>query len=124
MMTLQAFFKVGLAGCCLLAFLQFSCDDGSEEIDNTPSTTECGTVSATFTDASSIIKTSCATTAACHGSGSSRGPGALTTYEKIFNARISIRSAVRSGSMPQNSTLSASQKATIICWIDSGAPQN
>jgi hypothetical protein len=31
---------------------------------------------------------------------------------------------VLSGLMPQNATLTTAQKNTIICWIDSGAPNN
>jgi hypothetical protein len=128
MMTVPAFFKACLTGCCLLALLQFSsCDDGSEEVNNnpgTPSTVDCSSVAATYTDANAIIQSSCATTVTCHGSGSSRGPGELITYEQIFHAKNTIRTSVRSGSMPQNGSLSAAEKATIICWIDNGAPQN
>jgi hypothetical protein len=29
-----------------------------------------------------------------------------------------------SGTMPQNATLTPAQKNSIICWIDSGAPNN
>jgi hypothetical protein len=121
-------FKTSVIIGCLLLFLQFACDDTSEQpINNPPSnptTTDCSTVSATFADANAIIKTSCATTITCHGSGSNRGPGALVTYQQIFNARADIRSAVASGSMPKNSSLTAAQKATITCWIASGAAEN
>jgi len=48
----------------------------------------------------------------------------LTTYQQVFNARTSVRSSVASGSMPKGSTLSDAQKNAILCWIDSGAPNN
>lgn len=88
-------------------------------------TVDCTGAAKSFaTDVNPIIQSFCATNSGCHGSGSGNGPGPLITYQQIFNARIAIRSAVASGSMPQNSTLSASQKNTILCWIDNGAISN
>ncbi len=74
-------------------------------------------------DVNPVIQTVCAA-AGCHANGSSNGPGALTNYAQVFSARAQIRSAVSSGLMPQGSTLSSSQKNSILCWIDSGAPNN
>ncbi len=74
-------------------------------------------------DVNPIIQTVCAM-AGCHANGSSNGPGALTNYTQVFNARTLVRSAVSSGFMPQGSTLSTAQKNSILCWIDSGAPNN
>ena len=74
-------------------------------------------------DVSPLIQSTCAISG-CHAAGSSNGPGALTSYTQVFNSRTSIRSAVSSGLMPQGSTLNASQKNSILCWIDSGAPNN
>ncbi len=74
-------------------------------------------------DVNPIIQSVCAG-AGCHANGSSNGPGALTNYTQVFNARTQIRSAVSSGLMPQGSTLSTAQKNAILCWIDSGAPNN
>jgi hypothetical protein len=47
-----------------------------------------------------------------------------TSYSEISSAKTSIRSAVASGRMPQTGSLSTSQKNAILCWIDSGAPNN
>lgn len=74
-------------------------------------------------DVSPIIQSSCAIPG-CHGTGSTNGPGQLTNYTEIFSARTNIRSAVSSGRMPQTGSLSTAQKNVIICWIDSGAPNN
>jgi hypothetical protein len=76
------------------------------------------------TDVNPVIQSSCASNAGCHASGSSNGPGALITYQQIFNARFSIRSAVANGNMPLNSSLSVSQKNAILCWVDNGATNN
>lgn len=75
------------------------------------------------TDVSPIISSICASSG-CHDASSVNGPGPLTTYQQVFNARATIRSAVASGLMPQNSTLPADQKNAILCWIDNGALNN
>jgi hypothetical protein len=85
---------------------------------------DCTNVSKTFaTDVNPIIQTFCNQTA-CHDAGSSNGVGPLTNYSQISNNSAAIRSAIMAGTMPQNTTLSTSQKNTIICWIDSGAQNN
>jgi hypothetical protein len=92
---------------------------------NTIITTDCSGTSKSFaTDVSPLLQTSCNVNAGCHGSGSTRGPGELITYNQVFNARTLIRSSVANGSMPQNSTLTTAQKNTILCWIDNGASNN
>jgi len=92
---------------------------------STDNSVNCGTVPRSFAaDANPVIQASCAFDADCHGSGSASGPGALLNYTQIFNARLDIRSAVLSGTMPKNSRLTVSEKTAVICWIDSGAPNN
>lgn len=75
-------------------------------------------------EVSPIIQTSCATNSSCHATGSSKGPGPLVTYAQIYSARAEIKSAVNSGRMPQGSTLTSTQKNSIICWIENGAANN
>jgi hypothetical protein len=102
-------------------FLSISCskDGGSGN------SVDCSTVSnkAFAADVSPIVQGRC-NIVSCHAAGSTNGPGALTNYSEVFNARSAIRSAVSTGTMPQGSTLSTAQKNSIICWIDSGAPNN
>jgi hypothetical protein len=88
-------------------------------------TVDCSTVTnkAFTADVNPIIQSTCAV-AGCHATGSSNGPGALTGYTQIFNARSTIRTAVVTGRMPQGGSLSTAQKNSIICWIDNGAPNN
>lgn len=71
-----------------------------------------------------IIQSSCAINSGCHGNGSNNGVGELLTYTKIFNVRSDIRSAVASGEMPLNGSLTSTEKNAILCWIDGGAPNN
>ena len=83
-----------------------------------------GVTAKNFTaDVNPIIQSVC-NQPSCHGPGSVNGPGSLTNYTEVFNARSAIRPAIASGLMPQNTTLSKAQKNAIICWIDSGAPNN
>jgi len=92
---------------------------------NTDNSVHCGTAAMSFAaDANPVIQASCAFDSDCHGSGSTSGPGSLLNYAQIFNARSDIRSAILSGSMPKNSSLTTSQKTAIICWIDNGAANN
>jgi hypothetical protein len=71
-----------------------------------------------------VFQVSCTNGSGCHGNGSNNGPGPLLNYTQIFDHRVEIRSAVASGHMPLNGSLTASQKNAILCWIDSGAPGN
>jgi len=88
-------------------------------------TADCSGPAKSFvTDVSPVFQTSCAINSGCHATGSGNGPGPLLNYSQIFNARADIRSAVASGHMPLNATLTASQKNAILCWIDNGAPNN
>src|SRR5437868_2759929 len=64
-------------------------------------TPDCtGSAKSFATDVNPIIQANCVSVG-CHSAGSNNGPGPLTTYQQIFNARSSIRSAVAGGSMPQ-----------------------
>jgi len=109
--------KFILAAGILLLF--FACSKSS-----TSFTAECDGTKSYATDVSPVIQSYCATRSGCHGSGSTNGPGALTSYAQVYSARNAIRTAVTNGTMPQNSSLSTEQKNSIICWIDSGASNN
>ena len=92
--------------------------------NNVDYTADCSTTKYYAADVSPIIQSYCATNSGCHASGSSNGPGALTTYAQVYGARSDIRKDVANGSMPRNGSLTNDQKNAIICWIDSGAPNN
>jgi len=87
-------------------------------------TVNCSSVPKSFaTDVDPTIQSFC-NISGCHNAGSFNGPGPLTNYTQVFNARTSIRTAVSTGAMPQNATLTAAQKNSILCWIDAGAQNN
>jgi hypothetical protein len=48
----------------------------------------------------------------------------LAEYNTARDAAQQIKSAVNRGLMPLNGSLSATDKAAIICWIDSGSKNN
>ena|SRR5687767_1430457 len=86
---------------------------------------DCNTITnkAFTADVNPIIQATC-NTAGCHATGSTNGPGPLTNHAQVFAARSQVRAAILSGAMPQGTTLTTAQKNSIICWIDSGAPNN
>ena len=109
----------------LVVILANACKkDNDEDQGSGSGTVDCGTIATAFTaDVNPLMQTSCAKSD-CHNSGSTNGVGALITYTQIFNARAKIRTVVANGSMPRDASFSATQKATITCWIDAGAPNN
>lgn len=86
---------------------------------------DCSTVTnkAFAADVNPIIQSSCAISG-CHAAGSTNSGGPFTSYSQIAAKSSQIRAAVNSGRMPQGSSLSTAQKNSIICWIDSGSPNN
>ncbi len=48
----------------------------------------------------------------------------LADYTVARDAAQQIRTAVDRGMMPKNNSLSASDKAAILCWIDNGSKNN
>ena len=103
-----------------LVLLSISCSKGGGESDPISCS---GPVKSFATDVNPIIQTFC-NQAGCHQPGSVNGPGPLTNYSEVFNARSIIRVQIQAGLMPQNTTLSSAQKSAIICWIDNGALNN
>jgi len=89
----------------------------------TMTTPTCDGTKSFITDVNPIIQSTCAISG-CHAAGSFNGPGALTTYAQIFNARAAIRTAIANGTMPKTGSLSTIDRNAIICWIDSGAMSN
>jgi hypothetical protein len=48
----------------------------------------------------------------------------FTNYSNIYQDQNSIRAYIVDGSMPRSGSLTTAQENAIICWIDSGAPNN
>jgi hypothetical protein len=82
----------------------------------------CSGISFTFLmDVQPIINTSCTS---CHGANSTNSGGPLTDYNLIFAKRTNIKYQIENGFMPKAGSITTAQKNTIICWINSGAPNN
>lgn len=88
-------------------------------------TVSCTGVTATFAaNALPAIQATCQLGSNCHSSGSTNSGGPFTTYAQIFAKKSNIKAQLEAGSMPQSGSISLAQKQAIICWIDSGAPNN
>jgi hypothetical protein len=109
----------------LVLIVIISCTKSSVNNNSNPTNNNitCTGTKSFASDVSPIIQSVCASSG-CHDASSTNGPGPLTNYLQVFNARATIRPAIVSGAMPKNSSLSASQKNAIICWIDNGAVNN
>jgi hypothetical protein len=99
-----------------------SCYNDKEEILY-PGATCDGAATSYTAHVQPIIQSVCAVSG-CHATGSTNGPGALTSYTQVKNAAVQIKQAVVSRFMPQNTTLSNAQIRSISCWVDAGAPNN
>lgn len=104
-----------------ISIIIFSC---SKNTDTPNNSFDCTTVSKSFsTDVNPIVQATC-NQFGCHATGSFNGPGAITNYQQVFDARVRIREAISSGRMPQGGGLTTAQRNSVLCWLDSGAPNN
>jgi hypothetical protein len=64
--------------------------------------------------------------ASCSSAGCHDGNNlpSLADYQTAHDAAAQIKTAVANGVMPKNATLSASDKAALICWLSNGAQNN
>jgi hypothetical protein len=69
-----------------------------------------------------VINAACANS--CHSATSTNSGGPITDYNKIFAKRSDIKFQIENGLMPKTGSLTTDQKNKIICWINSGAPNN
>jgi len=107
----------------VLAVYSISCSKSND--GGGSSSVDCSTVSnkAFAADINPIIQSTC-NVVSCHNAGSTNGVGPITNYNEAFANRARIRTAIANGSMPQGSSLTTAQRNSIICWVDSGAPNN
>ena len=85
----------------------------------------CSGISPKFAaDVQPIFTTVCSVNTTCHATGSFNSGGPFTTHAEIFAKKSDIRTAVLSRVMPQTGSLTQAQINNLICWIDSGAPNN
>ena len=114
---------ITVLGICV-AILLNACSKGNS--GSSPTTTDpCNGLFFKFsTDVQPIFNTTCANSSNCHGAGSTNSGGPLTDYNQIFAKRAEIKFQVSGGFMPKVGSITSDQKNKIICWINSGAPNN
>ena len=111
----------GLIICTL--FLLAGC--GKNSGGNPAPPDPCAGLTVKFaTEVQPIINSTCATSTSCHAAGSVNSGGPLTDYNLIFAKRSNIKFQIENGLMPKGGSLTTDQKNKIICWINSGAPNN
>jgi hypothetical protein len=105
--------------CC--AFIWLACSKDSDDAG-----LDCSTPKSFSADINPIIQSTCAINSGCHGTGSNmnQGPGPLTIHAEVFAAKDAIFQAVKDGTMPKTGTITVAQKNALLCWINSGAPNN
>ena len=113
---------ISLAGGTLLAILFAGCSKSSTNTTVTPSACS-GTAYSYSTDVRPIFVSSCAISG-CHDAASTNSGGPFTTYALIKAKASIVEGQVNAGLMPQTGSLTADQKKKIVCWVESGAPNN
>ena len=115
--------KIYISFIILISTIIASCSKSSPSSNPMESSLDCSVPKTFSANAAPVFQAKCALSG-CHGAGSSNGPGELTTYQKIFNARNDIRNAVVTRLMPMGGSLTNEELNSIVCWIDNGAPNN
>ncbi|MBS1512575.1 MAG: hypothetical protein JST86_17145 [Bacteroidetes bacterium] len=93
---------------------------GCKKSTDTPVNPPCDTDPSYSTQVKSIFISNC-TASGCHDG---VDLPSLGDYTVARDAAQQIRDAVSRGIMPKNATLTAADKAAILCWIDNGAKNN
>ena len=88
--------------------------DGGTVISN------CDPLTSYKTKVKAIFVTNC-TSSGCHDG---NNLPSLAEYQTAHDAAAQIKTAVSNGVMPKNGTLSATDKAALICWLSNGAQNN
>jgi len=115
--------KIGF--CCLAALVLVAsgCYYDKEELLY-PGGSNCQGAASKFSQVNPIIQTKCSFSSSCHATGTSNIGGPLTTYDQIKNKAAQIKLQVQTGLMPQTGSLTAAELQSIVCWVESGAPNN
>ncbi len=120
MLSIKSFFAL-LLTCGVL----YSCSKKSDTPAGGTTAISCTGITPGFAaNVMPLIQANCATSTACHATGSINTGGPFTNYTQVKNKASIIRSQVVSKVMPQGGSLSAAQIQTIACWVDNGAPNN
>ena len=106
-----------------VGFAAAGCYNDKEELLY-PGGSNCQGAANKFSDVSPIIQSKCANSTSCHSAGATNVGGPLTSYDLIKAKASQIKLQVQTGLMPQTGSLTDAEKKSIICWVESGAPNN
>lgn len=113
----------------IITITQFSCsksDSGSGPNPNpTPTPIDCAGNNPGFNaDVLPLVQTKCAINSDCHATGSTNSGGAFTNYAEVSAKASKIKTQVSAGTMPKTGSITAAQKAILVCWVNNGALNN
>lgn len=107
----------------VLSVLLAGCYNDKEELLY-PTASDCSSGNVSFSaEVLPIIQTRCAVSG-CHDASSGNKGGPFTNYTQIKNKASNIKFQVENRTMPQGSSLPASQIRLIRCWVENGALNN
>ena len=126
-MKKRLFFMFLFAGAFMI-LSQYGCSKSSDTGPGAtppPQTTDCTGINPSFSaDVLPLIQTKCGINSDCHAAGSTNSGGPLTNYAQVKARASNIKSQVNAGSMPKTGSITAAQKAILICWVSNGAADN
>lgn len=117
------FKRVILTSLVAIAIASTGCYYDKEELLY-PGGTNCVGSANKFSNVNPIIQSKCAFSSSCHAVGTSNSGGPLTSYDLIKAKASQIKLQVQTGLMPQTGSLTATELQSIVCWVESGAPNN
>jgi hypothetical protein len=106
-----------------IGFCTAGCHYDKEEVLY-PGGSNCQGAANKFSQVNPIIQTKCAINAGCHAAGSNNVGGPFTSYDLIKAKASQIKLQVQTGLMPQTGSLTPTELQSIVCWVESGAPNN
>ena len=112
-----------LFGLSVVLIFGNACYYDKEELLYPSAGNNCQGVAAKFTQVNSIIQSKCAISG-CHDAASTNSGGPFLNYSQIKNHAFNIKIQVQTGLMPQSGSLTPAELKSIVCWVDSGAPNN
>ena len=105
-----------IAGTIIFVLILAACKKSNTNTTSNQTSTytpSCSGTKSFKTDVFPLIQSSCN---GCHSN--------LGSYAAVKADAANVRVYIANGSMPRSSTLTNAQKDIIMCWIDSGSPDN
>lgn len=115
--------RVILTSLVAVALASSGCYYDKEELLY-PGGSNCSGSANKFSNVNPIIQSKCGFSSSCHAAGSTNSGGPLTSYDLIKAKASNIKLQVQTGLMPQTGSLTPTELQSIVCWVESGAPNN